>query len=477
MIDRRSHSIPSWSVAPRPIFGGGLFFGVGLGIVGILFAGMLPALLPWSIVAGLCFGIIYLVVLLRWPAIGIVGYLCGILLSPDFKVSDVVTVLVLGVLTVRQYMKGMPFSFRWHPLKAPVFLLFFIALLSLALAVTIFKNQAPLIYRDGRVFVYWLWLPLLIWMVQGEQLTRASIKNTIISFAGIMATVALIQAATGVQFVAAGRVADLEGAVGLMGGITRVQFSGYVFISFALVWLTLKLTENIKRAWLLIPLLLVLATAIYVNFGRALWAWTAFSLILSNFLLGRDQALRLTYLMIIGGGIGLAAIYATKPVVLENIVDRITSVQREGGNRTSYGWRKWENEDAIARISTSPLVGVAIGGEYRPWVAELRLFEDHTRYVHNTYLFYALKLGVPGMLALLWLIFRVWWRAQSQRREQEEDVTDHFGTAVAAFLPAMIGLSLTQPDLAGPFGALFVSFLAAGLVWRQGPHQSIQRAE
>lgn len=476
VIGRNSHSISSWSVASRSIRGLGLFFGVGLGMVGILFAGMLPALLPWPIVVGLCFGIIYLVVLLCWPAVGIAGYLCVILLSPDFKASDVVTVLVLGALTVRQYMKGLPFSFRGHPLKAPFVSFLLIGLLSLALAMTLFKNQVPLIYRDGRVFVYWLWLPLLIWMVQSEQMTRVSLQKLIMSLAGFMATVALIQAVTGVQFVAAGRVADLEGAAGLMGGITRVQFPGYVFISFAMVWLTVQLTGNIKRVWLVGPLLLVLAAAVYVNFGRALWAWTAFSLLLSIFLLGRGRALRLASLLIIGGGVALAALYAIKPVVLENIVDRITSVQREGGNRTSYGWRKWENEDAIARISNSPLVGVAIGGEYRPWIAELRVFEDHTRYVHNSYLFYALKLGVPGLLALLWLICRVWWRAQSLRREQETEVTDDFNTSVAAFLPAMTGLSFTQPDLAGPFGALFVSFVAAALLWHLVPRPSIQRA-
>lgn len=167
MIGSNSQSVSSWSVASHSIGGLGLFFAVGLGMLGILFAGMLPALLPLSIVVGLCFGVIYFGVLLRWPAVGIAGYLCVILLSPDFKVSDVVTVLVLGALTVRQYMKGLPFSFRGHPLKAPFVSFFLIGLLSLALAVTIFKNQVPLIYRDGRVFVYWLWLPLLIWMVQG----------------------------------------------------------------------------------------------------------------------------------------------------------------------------------------------------------------------------------------------------------------------------------------------------------------------
>lgn len=476
MIGSNSQAVSSWSAASPSTGRLGLIFAVGLGMLGVLFAGMLPALLPLSIVVGLCFGVIYFGVLLRWPAVGIAGYLCVILLSPDFKISDVVTVLVLGALTVRQYMKGLPFCFRGHPLKAPFVSFILIGLLSLALAVTIFKNQVPLIYRDGRVFVYWLWLPLLIWMVQGGQLTRFSLQRVILFFAGVMATVALIQATTGIQFVAAGRVADLEGSTGLMGGITRVQFPGYVFISFALVWLTVQLTENIKRAWLIGPLLLVLAAAIYVNFGRALWAWTAFSFLLSIFLLGRGRGLRLAAFLIIGGGVGLATLYVTKPVVLENMADRITSVQREGGNHTSYGWRKWENEDAIARISHSPLVGVAIGGEYRPWIAELRVFEDHTRYVHNTYLFYALKLGVPGLLALLWLIGRVWWRAQSQRREQEKGVTDDFHTAVAAFLPAMIGLSFTQPDLAGAFGALFVSFVAAALLWNLVPRPSIQRA-
>jgi O-antigen ligase len=83
---------------------------------------------------------------------------------------------------------------------------------------------------------------------------------------------------------------------------------------------------------------------------------------------------------------------------------------------SSLQWREFENGKALESILKHPLLGVGLGGRYR----ELTTFQGEslglwtrgsqaadqitlfTRYVHNSYLSIAVKMGVPALLVLAW---------------------------------------------------------------------------
>jgi O-antigen ligase len=185
---------------------------------------------------------------------------------------------------------------------------------------------------------------------------------------------------------------------------------GFLFVSVATVWALVALVHSPRKGWWVLPFLLLLMAALYVNLGRALWFWTGLALLLSVFAAGwrRGWAIALVlFTVTVFGGAGLAVF---KPKVIDNIVERADSVRGEGGARTSYGWRKLENEDALPHIMRRPLTGLGLGAEYRRWMHEVARFEEHTRYVHNSYVFISLKTGVLSLLGLLTLLLLAWRR-------------------------------------------------------------------
>ncbi|WP_349742869.1 O-antigen ligase family protein [Roseateles cavernae] len=433
---------------------------IGALLFAAAFAGLLCVFLPWVFVVALCMAIVYPLLVWNFPWLGIGAYALVVLVAPDVKWADVATFGTLAVLGL----KALGSSGRFLPPKAILnSYLVFVGLVALSgvLALTWFHNQVPFLYRDGRAFLYWLWLPLLYWLVNKEADGMRKLSGLILFIGGAVCLIALLQWSTGIQIVASGRVGALDTAGGSQAEQTRVQMHGFVFVLFCFVWAFVSLVHG-RRPWLLIPALFLLLGALYVNFGRALWFWTACAVLLSIFWVGQRRAVYMLTILLFSGVIGVSALALFKPAVLDAVVTRFVSVRDEGGSRTSLGWRKLENEDAMRRIARSPLVGVGLGGEYRRWISEIRLFEDHTRYVHNSYVFVALKVGVPALAALLALLALSWQRGRKAIAASDERHKP-LRIAAVAVLPAMLGLCITQPEMVTAYSALFFCCLLAVL--------------
>jgi O-antigen ligase len=82
----------------------------------------------------------------------------------------------------------------------------------------------------------------------------------------------------------------------------------------------------------------------------------------------------------------------------------------------SLQWREFEIEKALLAIAKQPLTGVGLGNRYRNLTTFMREASGgwtrgsiaagevsrYTRYVHNSYVSIAVKMGIPGLIALLW---------------------------------------------------------------------------
>jgi O-antigen ligase len=100
------------------------------------------------------------------------------------------------------------------------------------------------------------------------------------------------------------------------------------------------------------------------------------------------------------------------------IADRFSSLlaPSETAETGSLEWRNFEIEKAFQAIKKQPLIGVGLGNRYRALTAYQEeasgwwtrgsiatgAVSRFTRYIHNSYVSIAVKMGIPGLLALLW---------------------------------------------------------------------------
>jgi O-antigen ligase len=418
----------------------------GLGLA--LFLGLSVAVLPWFLLIALAVVVVYPVLVFRMPWIAFAIYVAVVFMAPGFKSADAITLGTLGLFVWRWLLHRGPMPSR--QIVRP-YMVFLVGVgVAGALGLFFYRYPVSMVYGDGRGFVYWLWLPLLYSLATGHPDGIRSMARVLAFVAGLVTFVALVQYFFGIRIITSGRVGGVD-----TGNLieTRVQMHGFLFVTLAIVWSLVALVHHPKRAWWLTPVLMLLLVALYVNFGRALWFWTLAAVLLAAGVSGLRRGSALALLVFVGAttvGLTLAQV---KPEILGNIVERFESVRDEGGPRSSYGWRKRENEAALLQISRSPLVGLGLGAEYRSWIVEIARFDEHTRYVHNSYIFLAVKAGLPALAALVALLLISWWRGY--RGTRSADVPERtVRIAALASLPPLLGVSITQPELVTPMSVL-----------------------
>ncbi|MDP2006728.1 MAG: O-antigen ligase family protein [Rubrivivax sp.] len=467
-------ALPPLSVWPlRRWLTQGMFWAVLGGVA--LFLGLVCVFLPWWLVVGAVLALAYPLLLWFAPWLGIGAYALALIVSPDFKVSDLLTACSLGLLAFKLLGSTTRATLPRSELR-PFLVFLALVLLSLALALGVFGNTVPYIYRDGRAFLYWLWLPLLYWLAVREVPGGVKLARVMAFMAIAVSVIALLQYSFDIQIAREGRVGGLETLGVVENDLTRVQMQGYSFVMVGLAWALVMATRGGRRLFLALPLILLFAAALYVNFGRALWAWSLLAVLLCGVVLGLRRAALLGSALVVLGALGLASLAMLRPAVIDSAVNRIASVADEGAIRTSGGWRRLENEASAARIRQSPLVGIGLGGEYRPWLSEIRSFSEHTRYVHNGYVFIAVKLGIPALVVLLWLTLAPWWRAFRRRRQVAVGPQAMWFAVVASWLPVM-GLSFTQPEIVTPQTVLLMCMGLAMMIHRTPAADAVQGAK
>lgn len=412
--------------------------------IGMLAAvvGAFCALLPWFIPLAAFLFVGYLGILWFLPWAGLVVCTVLIMCAPDFKIADALLVSSLPVFYFR-FKGGVVLPLHYVRLMKLLFVFVFIGFVA---GVFYFKNSAPFVYRDGRIFLYWLWVPVLWRMVSSDENNFEKLGKVILSVGVIVACLAVLQATTKMQIVAIGRVGALETTGAAQEEFTRVQLPGFLYVMWSLCWVIVSIQLRRIKRFVGGCALLLLVSALYVNFGRGLWIWSFVAVLILMFLLGRRHAVQIMLAGLVSISLLLPALYVAKPAMLDAALVRILSVKDEGGANTSYGWRQWENQDAIAALKKSPVLGVGVGGAYRKWFAVLREFDDHPRYIHNSYLFLALKIGVPGAVVLVLSLFAAlrfgFVTAVANRGRAPVEML-----ATLSSLTAVLGLCATQPEL------------------------------
>jgi O-antigen ligase len=143
--------------------------------------------------------------------------------------------------------------------------------------------------------------------------------------------------------------------------------------------------------------------------------------------------------------LGAGVIGYAKPNTLGAIYDRLSSYGTEITSGESLEWRYVENNYALSHIYRNPMVGVGLGGDYKP-AYRPEVFEGEHRYLHNGYLYLMLKLGVLSLVPLAWLYWVIYRRGHFLLRSEMSD--RHRAVTAACLVVISIPLitSLTRPE-------------------------------
>jgi hypothetical protein len=350
--------------------------------------------------------------------------------------------------------------FRWALLYLAV-----AGAVSLVYARFVVGNEFAL--AEARVHIAWLVLPLALAFFGGAAGVKR-MSTAVLVFGCIVALYASVQSLFDLRIMTDARVESLDVA---NADVTRSIAGGGVYlIVFALFVFLNRLAERPRHFWWLLPAIALTLLGLAVQFGRGVWVATAAGLLLSAFMhrgwVGAGRVLLI-------GGLALAALVAGLSVVRPRMVDAleeramgIVPELRAGG---SFHWRVVENNEALQRIAEKPLTGVGIGGDYKRTISSSGSFAVETRYIHNAYLYFPLKMGV--LASLIPLAFIIAFGLTVRRiLHQRPDVDRGLLAALCGAFLVPVLTSGTQPEWVSPRGiAALALFMAMALMLLRSP--------
>jgi O-antigen ligase len=449
-------------------------------LVAILGIGFFVAPLPTVLVASLL-GLGLPAVFLLWnqPYIGLIGI---IFLTSSFVRPDLVDLrLPIGGLDFRDLMllgmlgllvlKGLTertFTIPAKPIAIPLLVFFGLAGFSVVYSLIYEGVEPNWIFNELRGLSYYFVFFLAAWSLKNLKQIR-TLLMTLYVLADITVVVIIIQ-----QFFGRGtpvlsamtgnwHVWQAEGASGGFGSV-RVIPPGH-FLIYILMILSFCMAVASKQS----PRSRFFYSTqfVFLNFGllftytRAQWIAAVIAItLLLIFLPTTDKSIILRFaaagcvlLFIVTGIFGreIQQFLVTTPFVT-TITDRALSIFTPQQTLATYSlqWRVYETGEALRSIGENPIFGVGLGNRYR----DLTLLQyqsmgtdNLTRFVHNSYLYIATKLGIPGLLAFLSFCVAFFWYGWLQYRYVLTGSSKRIAAAFLASFAGILAWAITEPHL------------------------------
>lgn len=447
------------------VVGAGIGFAAAVGL--LIGAGVPPVLL-----AGLAAPLV-LAGAIRWPAFGLLvllGLVYSVIPAPPvpllggtMQLSDVLLLGLGAALVVRVFRDPQLLLGRnGRAMLAPIGFLGALAAVSFAYALLVQPTATRDVLAEARHFLYWLLAPLVALALRDAAAWRRFVL-ALVGLGLLIAAIAALQSIFGIQLLR-GRVEALETLGHYYGGVVRTITPGIYLVVFALLAAAARYALGASSLVVAGAIMVVPAIAIVFGFGRAIWAAALAALALLLVGLGPLRGLKLAFAAAVGGLIVTAILLVARPAVLDAVVDRAVSLPAEIDRGSSFAWRRLENEYAVKALAKSPLLGIGLGGDYKP-VLNHALRPEQTRHLHNGYLYLVLKLGALAAIVPPWLAaacFVLLARAWNGATEPANRAAA--AACFAAFMVPML-TSFSQPEWMTYTGvatlALFAGLLAA----------------
>ena len=274
-------------------------------------------------------------------------------------------------------------------------------------------------------------------------------------------TVVFIAAAVSACVAIAEYVNGSGGAATFTGGALRIQASVYLAPLIALVWAPVVIAyAHSARIRIAALALAVLALAgVYFTFSRG--ASVALIAVLPIVIVllpprRRRRSLRWLAAMLAVAVCGILAFNAVSAHGVSNPLaaglKRFQSVGALQGDVSSrYRFAEWS--EAARQIEHHPLTGIGLGNSItftNPMFSpdfNVYGYTYSTFYIHNSYIWFALKLGLVAALVFVSLLARTCWLAYRSYRGTSDTRVRMIQLATLGSLLTIIVLSLTGPHL------------------------------
>lgn len=159
-------------------------------------------------------------------------------------------------------------------------------------------------------------------------------------------------------------------------------------ISVALFWYT----KNLSKKIIFLITSLIMSLALVLTLSRGGWLGFAFSAFV--FILLIEKRLLLSIFPVVIGGIYLLP---------QTIINRILSIGNLSDSSNAYRFKIWEITKQV--IKDNWTAGVGFGHLPFKQTFESYIRTMPTYHAHNTYLQVAAEIGIPGLIAFLFLLF------------------------------------------------------------------------
>ncbi|MDP3455944.1 O-antigen ligase [Methyloversatilis sp.] len=450
-------------------------FGAVLLVVCIL-SGLLAAVLPWWFVIALFVLPLVAILAIVAPELGLVFLLLslsGVLpqamlpelpLGPGRILASDLVIFALIFVAAFKLRKGLG-VLAWDWFK-PIFWLLALSAIAIVVGKFIFESPVKDVLQEARIQINWMIAPLVLMFISNrKRLNRFSIGIVLVGL--IVAVAVVFQFATGKQIIANARVEELLTLETRYTDVTRSTAGGGIyFVLFSLLYVLALLFVRRVSVLIAFPVALILAAGIIVSFGRGIWIATAFAaLLMAYFVRGKGGVASVIIVLSIAVSAALVGLAAFKPQTLEAAYERIVSTTKEGAGNSSLGWRFEEAGYAFSKIVSSPLVGIGYGTPYKPLIRLTGSEQDValTRYIHNGYLGLWLKLGISGLLVVLWFSWRTYVRGLRMTSQSSDSQTKALAAALTAGFTVPVITSMTQPEWLAPLGVAYFA-MTVGLL-------------
>jgi O-antigen ligase len=344
-------------------------------------------------------------------------------------IRDLALIGLFGLVGLRQLTRG-TVEVSWWPVGGPLLLFLVMAVFSAFYAIVFAHVESNWALGDLRILSLYTTFFITLWSIKRPEQLKTLLVGLFI-IADLTTAVVYSQ-----QFLGAGNPllfamqVTRDWRVYQTAGVVRVIPAGHVlmhFMWFVALGLLLFAWSNRRLRVFCVAQLLFIGGGHLLTYTRAQWMAMAVGLGLVFFIfaprfkqhLVKAVAIAFCVAILFAGvfsGSSLSTVSA--PPFVVSIAERLGSLltPSETLDTGSLQWRDFEIDKASLAIGEQPLTGVGLGGRYRNvtafqgeakgWltggsIASGRI-SRFTRYVHNSYVSIAVKMGIPGLIVMLW---------------------------------------------------------------------------
>lgn len=428
-----------------------MVIGVGLAVLAAA-AYLSPSLTAYGL-AALGLGLPFFLLLWRRPEFGLLGlvFLISSLVPSDLldlrltvggglELRDLVLILLLGLLILRGlFYKTLPIP--WWPVSTALLVFLALAVVS-ALYALLYRNVASnWALNDLRIMLFYSVFFVTAWSVTNRrQLTTVLVGLFVL--ADLIAGVVILQQFLGTNNTLLAAMSESNWQMYEVGqassgggfGMVRIMPPGVVLVFFAMLLafcLAILTPQGRGMRIFLAGQFAYLNIGLLLTYTRALWLAAVLAVGLSLIVLFPVYKAKLPRYVVIGlvlllvlSGVMFGMLGTRLGQSLSDSTFAASFVERgltilapeEALESNSLQWRAFETALGLQSVAEHPLMGVGLGASYRAvtplqgealgWMTRGDLsagvISRFTRFIHNSYLSIAVKMGLPALACFLW---------------------------------------------------------------------------